>query len=70
MVRNYNGQNPDTNFRTYDNQTLQAVSNGPVWQNPASWKPQVIVIGLGINDFSAALNSGERWAIATLQLTW
>jgi hypothetical protein len=61
MVRNYNGQDPDKNFRTYYDQTLQAVWNSTVWQNPGTWKPQVVVIGLGINDFSTALNSNEKW---------
>lgn len=62
LVRNYNGQSPGTNYRTTYEQTLQSVYDSTVWQNPATWKPQVIVIGLGINDFSTALNSGEKWA--------
>lgn len=62
MVRNYNGQSPDTTFRTYYDQTLQALWNSTVWQNPGTWKPQLVVVGLGINDFSTALQSGERWA--------
>jgi lysophospholipase L1-like esterase len=27
----------------------------------ASWRPQLIVVGLGTNDFSTKLHSGERW---------
>ena len=27
----------------------------------AKWRPQVIVVALGTNDFSTALNDGERW---------
>ncbi|MDI6098873.1 cellulose binding domain-containing protein [Actinoplanes sp. NEAU-A12] len=61
MVRNYNGGNAGTNYRTYYDRTLQAVDTA-VWQRPAWWKPQVVVIGLGINDFSTALNPGEPWA--------
>ena len=61
MVRNYGGQSAGTNFRTYYDQTLQAVWNSTVWQNPGTWKPQVVVVGLGINDFSTALTSGEQW---------
>lgn len=61
MVRNYNGQNPAYDFRTYYDSDLQAVYNSQAWPVPGTWRPQVIVIGLGINDFSTALNAGERW---------
>jgi lysophospholipase L1-like esterase len=61
MVRNYNGQNPTYNFRTYYDTDLQAVYNSQTWQVPSTWRPQVVVIGLGINDFSTALNAGEKW---------
>ncbi len=60
MVRNYAGGSPELNFRTYYDRGLQSVA-GDVWQNPGAWKPQVVVIGLGINDFSTALNSNEQW---------
>ncbi|WP_328475854.1 GDSL-type esterase/lipase family protein [Actinoplanes sp. NBC_00393] len=60
MVRNYNGGDPGTDYRTYYDRTLQA-ADPAVWR-PGSWKPQVVVIGLGINDFSTALNPGEQWA--------
>jgi lysophospholipase L1-like esterase len=62
MVRNYNGQTPESNFRTYYDKDLQALYNAQDWPVPSSWKPQVVVIGLGINDFSTALNAGEKWA--------
>jgi lysophospholipase L1-like esterase len=62
MVRNYNGQNPSYNFRTYYDTDLQAVYNSQTWPVPGSWRPQVVVIGLGINDFSTALNAGEKWS--------
>ncbi|MET8153975.1 cellulose binding domain-containing protein [Actinoplanes sp. NPDC049668] len=61
MVRNYNGQNPGYDFRTYYETDLQAVHNSQTWPVPGTWRPQVVVIGLGINDFSTALNAGERW---------
>jgi lysophospholipase L1-like esterase len=61
MVRNYGGQGTD-NFRTYYDTDLQALWNSAVWQVPSTWRPQVVVIGLGINDFSTALNAGEPWA--------
>ncbi|WP_374100587.1 SGNH/GDSL hydrolase family protein [Streptomyces sp. 7-21] len=61
MVRNYNGTDPGTDFRTYYERALIHVE-GDVWDRPASWQPGAVVIGLGINDFSTPLNPGERWA--------
>jgi len=62
MVRNYNGTNPGYNFRTYYDTDLQALYNSATWPVPSTWRPQTVVIGLGINDFSTTLNSGEKWA--------
>ncbi|WAU83355.1 SGNH/GDSL hydrolase family protein [Streptomyces sp. Qhu-G9] len=61
MVRNYNGGSAGSDFRTYYDRALLNV-DGDVWRRPDSWRPQVVVIGLGINDFSTPLNAGERWA--------
>ncbi len=61
MVRNYGGGSPDTDYRTYYDRALLHVA-GDVWNRPATWQPQLVVIGLGINDFSTPLNPGERWA--------
>ncbi|WSQ14532.1 GDSL-type esterase/lipase family protein [Streptomyces sp. NBC_01231] len=61
MVRNYNGGSPEADFRTYYDRALLNV-DGDVWRRPADWRPQVVVIGLGLNDFSTPLNPGERWA--------
>ncbi|MFL6119075.1 SGNH/GDSL hydrolase family protein [Actinophytocola sp.] len=61
MVRNYNGGEPGTSYRTYYDRALLSV-DGDVWRNPGTWRPQVVVVGLGINDFSTALNPGEPWA--------
>ncbi|MDX2543155.1 SGNH/GDSL hydrolase family protein [Streptomyces sp. WI04-05B] len=60
MVRNYNGSSPGTDFRTYYDRALLNV-DGDVWRKPDSWQPQVVVVGLGINDFSTPLNPGEPW---------
>ncbi|MCP2245956.1 GDSL-like Lipase/Acylhydrolase family protein [Lentzea aerocolonigenes] len=60
MVRNYNGGDPGTSYRTYYDRALLHV-DGDVWQNPGTWKPQVVVVGLGTNDFSTALRPGEQW---------
>lgn len=57
IVRNYNGGTPDKNliglypFTLHNNSYIYA----------SDWQPQVIVIGLGTNDFSTKLNDGERW---------
>jgi lysophospholipase L1-like esterase len=61
MVRNYNGSSPGTDFRTYYDRALLHVE-GDVWARPYGWRPQVVVVGLGINDFSTPLDAGERWA--------
>ncbi|MFD4637027.1 SGNH/GDSL hydrolase family protein [Lentzea sp. NPDC058436] len=60
MVRNYNGGEPGTSYRTYYERALLNV-DGDVWQNPGTWRPQLVVIGLGTNDFSTALRPGEQW---------
>jgi lysophospholipase L1-like esterase len=60
MVRNYAGSNPGTNLRTYYDRALQNV-DGDVWAKPSTWAPQLVVVGLGINDFSTALNGNEKW---------
>ncbi|MGP3972234.1 SGNH/GDSL hydrolase family protein [Streptomyces sp. 6N223] len=61
MVRNYNGHSPDITYRSFYDRALLHV-DGDVWEKPATWQPHVVVIGLGINDFSTPLNAGERWA--------
>jgi lysophospholipase L1-like esterase len=59
MVRNYNGGDPGTSYRTYYDRALQNVA-GDVW-DPGTWRPQLVVVYLGTNDFSTALNPGEPW---------
>jgi lysophospholipase L1-like esterase len=57
VVRNYSGGTPDKNliglypFTLHTNQYIYA----------SNWQPQVIVIGLGTNDFSTKLKADERW---------
>jgi lysophospholipase L1-like esterase len=57
VVRNYSGGSPDKNliglypFTLHTNQFIYA----------SNWQPQVIVIGLGTNDFSTKLKADERW---------
>ncbi len=57
VVRNYNGFDADTLPESYDN-VLFEIKAAALAQ---VWKPQVVVIGLGTNDFSTPLNAGERW---------
>ncbi|MFI9816374.1 cellulose binding domain-containing protein [Saccharothrix variisporea] len=65
MVRNYNGGSPGTNYRTYYDRALLNVE-GDVWPVPSTWRPQLVVIGLGTNDFSTAINPGEPWTPESL----
>ncbi|MFI8932714.1 SGNH/GDSL hydrolase family protein [Streptomyces sp. NPDC053474] len=60
MVRNYNGHSPGTTYRTFYDRALLNVP-GDVWQNPGTWRPQLVVVNLGTNDFSTAINPGEPW---------
>lgn len=57
IVRNYNGGTPDKNLIGLYPFTLH--TNSYIYAS--NWQPQVIVIGLGTNDFSTKLNDGERW---------
>ncbi len=57
IVRNYGGGDGDPvpvayPFTLIDHQ---------VQYNDTSWQPQIIVIGLGTNDFSTPLHDGEKW---------
>lgn len=61
IVRNYNGHSPDKSLIGLYPFTLH--SNNYIYNS--DWKPQVIVIGLGTNDFSTKLNEGERWKTRT-----
>jgi lysophospholipase L1-like esterase len=60
MVRNYGGHSPGTDFRTYYDRALLHL-DGDVWRVPGSWRPDVIVIGLGLNDFSTPVGPDEPW---------
>ncbi|NEY35140.1 acetylxylan esterase [Streptomyces sp. PRKS01-65] len=68
MVRNYNGGEPGTSYRTYYDRALLNV-DGDVWHKPRHWHPRVVVIGLGINDFSTPLHAGEPWATQSELIT-
>ncbi|UDF04872.1 SGNH/GDSL hydrolase family protein [Asticcacaulis sp. AND118] len=57
IVRNYNGFQGDTLPTLY----AHTLFDGKSLYDDKSWKPRIIVIGLGTNDFSTALNPGEKW---------
>ncbi len=64
MNRNWNGKLPDENFRTYYPRLLQ--SDPQSRADEPGWQPQLIVIGLGINDFSTPIHDGEPWTRESL----
>lgn len=64
MVRNWNGSIPDETFRTYYPRLLQ--TDAASRYSHSGWQPQVIVLGLGINDFSSPVKAGEKWTTASL----
>ncbi len=51
LVRNYNGLNPGKELPFYYEKTLLS-SDGKIWDF-SKWKADVVVIGIGINDFQA-----------------
>jgi lysophospholipase L1-like esterase len=60
IVRNYEGTSPEENFpglypRLKPDAPAQMETRDP------DWRPQLIVVNLGTNDFSTPLHSGERW---------
>ena len=57
VVRNYNGFAADTLPQAWP---YVLFDKRQEYNDPA-WKPQVLVIALGTNDFSTPLNPGERW---------
>ncbi|WP_205700912.1 GDSL-type esterase/lipase family protein [Jeongeupia sp. USM3] len=69
MVRNYGGNIASVNYRTFYDRALTGVA-GNVWTNPGNWKPQLVVVGLGINDFSTAVGAGEAYTPETLRTAY
>jgi len=57
IVRNYNGVPADTLPQAYP---YLLFDKKQAYDDPA-WKPQVLVIALGTNDFSTPLHPGEPW---------
>lgn len=59
LVRNYNGNQTFHSYRTYEDLTIIS-DNQSIW-NYAGQEPQVVVIGLGINDFSTPVRPEENY---------
>src|SRR5207302_9696193 len=57
VVRNYNGFTGFTLPQIYPYVLFDQQEK----YNNAKWKPGVIVVALGTNDFSTPLRAGERW---------
>ena len=57
VVRNYNGTSPDKNLPKLYPYTLNDTS--VLYEK--NWKPHIIIVGLGTNDFSTQLKAEERW---------
>ncbi len=57
VVRNYDGFQAETVPEAYP---YVLFNKQQKYNNPA-WKPQVIVVGLGTNDFTTTLHAGEPW---------
>jgi lysophospholipase L1-like esterase len=58
VVRNYDGAALDTLPQAYAFTLLDR----QVWYADTGWRPRLIVIALGTNDFSTPLKPGERWS--------
>ncbi len=61
VVRNYNGFGPGEPLPALFPRLIPGQAEPRVSANDP-WKPDVVVVGLGTNDFSTPLNPGERWA--------
>jgi lysophospholipase L1-like esterase len=57
IVRNYGGFAADTLPQAYP---FVLFDKREAYNEPA-WRPQLIVVGLGTNDFSTPLHAGEKW---------
>lgn len=68
VVRNYAGKLPGENLpKIYP----RALPGEPAAADDAGWRPQVIVVNLGTNDFSTPLKPGEAWQDdAALRADW
>ncbi|WP_051304975.1 SGNH/GDSL hydrolase family protein [Chitinilyticum litopenaei] len=67
VLRNWNGNSPQEDFRSYYPLTLHTE---PASRYDFAWKPQLVVIGLGTNDFSTPVRAGEARNQEQLARDW
>jgi len=60
LLRNYSGNDAPNNMQTYYGRTFP-YDPDPKYVADPSWSPDVVVVGLGTNDFLAPLKDGEAW---------
>lgn len=61
IVRNYDGSAPGVTMpRLYWHALPQLTA--PLSPSEKNWRPRLIVVNLGTNDFSTPIHAGERWA--------
>jgi len=60
VVRNYNGAAPGQSLPTLYDRMIPG-ERAPLESDAGGWRPQLIVISLGGNDFSTPLHAGEAW---------
>lgn len=61
VVRNYNGLAPGEPLPALFPRLIPGQGEPRIAANDP-WKPEIVVIGLGTNDFSTSLHAGEAWA--------
>lgn len=61
VVRNYNGLAPGEPLPALFPRLIPGQGEPRIAANDL-WKPEIVVIGLGTNDFSTSLHAGEAWA--------
>jgi hypothetical protein len=66
LVRNWNGTKPHLEFPKVYTRVLREVDDSS-WVVPPDWRPRLVVVGLGGNDFSTPIQPGEAWTDASLR---
>ena len=59
VVRNYDGLAADTLPQAYPHALRDGDKGHPA--DDSTWRPQLIAVNLGTNDFSRPLHAGEKW---------